>query len=364
MKLLNITIFLTYIMVLSPSLIKAIEKIVKEEPYQLSEQEKELEKYRTDNLECLYCPIGGPPKVGVPFIGMEKQLLATSYGQKLLQIPQAEKDQELTKLLEDHIDFFWWHIRTHVAIAALAKANSNKLLRTAILRSDYMLVALLLHHGANPNENQVDEIFYNEPPIFHAKNKQIAELLVNYGADVHKKIDGDSVLYYMLQYAKDINLIRYLLIQKKVPIDSCNTHGNTLLHAIALHCKHIDNTLQKTELLLYNGVPLDVKNNYQETAEDILNRKLSKKFFLYTAEVNYWLSHQQPLIYEVLTMIQEQRERRAKLPQKWKTFGRCWAYEFKNEGTNLLSWLPAEIMMLIKEFVKAPPYKINREDNT
>jgi hypothetical protein len=357
----KILILLTFISSFFFSPLQAMNKMKsgEEEPYQLSKQEKKLESYRYFDWVCPYCLYSGYPKIGVPLIGKEKKLRRTHYYHKLRKMTAQEKAVELQKLLEKSSDSeWWWDTRTHIAIALIANVSSNKILHKAVAYSDYMLVDLLLHYGADPDAIRFDSSFTLRTPLFNASNKQMAQLLVKYGANIYHRDCFGSLLHNSIWNNHPIDLIQYYLAQG-LKVDSQNHRRNTVLHCIALHNNNTKR-LQLSEIVLYATTSLDKKNEDGETAENILHRRLQEDG---ECQKKHLTSKDMKACYQctnemILAMIH-----RTQLSQKWRIFARGWIYAFKNEPTSLLSWLPSELIVLIKEFVKLLPYKLGAKNN-
>ena len=218
-----------------------------------------------------------------------------SYWKQVSSLQQAEKDKMLGYIdkrtafranfdKEDHA-----HMRNIIAGWVCAGTDPNgylfykplgySLLLYPIINNDLELAKILLEHKANANSNNggIDRL-----PLYHAKNKAMADLLVQYGA----KVDGenwfnDNVLHWtVIDQTKEADLIDFCIAQG-ISVNAKNLSNETALHKIATMCTErsnidLQNTLSKVRSLLKAGIDIDAKNGKGKTAQDIVQDYMQK----------------------------------------------------------------------------------------
>lgn len=338
-----------------PSVITAMEKMAveineEELPYELSKQEQDIERHRIFDLVCDLCQGDTPPKLGIPLLNVK-------------QLP-SESLETVTKKLQHSIAHhndkaFHWHERYHRAmlLTSGAKITENEqasLLHNAVELGDYMLVQFYLQHGIDAN---IKNRFNTNTPLFSVRSLPLVKLLVKYGADIHAKNKHNEVaLHYATSLPKAHGDLLVYYIMHGVPIASVSDYNSTALHHIAynLNTDEMDNnnTIQKACFLLHAGIPLNIKNNNKQTAEDylrvLLNKNIENDKKGIPNEVAYF-EIKEKAIRQILKLIKVERNQRAILLQPWHTFLIGW----QDDVHAVHSCLPIEIIRHIFPLFKA-----------
>ena len=106
-----------------------------------------------------------------------------------------------------------------------------------VIQDGNMVVTRWLVEKANADVNLKNTGDRKRPPLFYAKTKSMAKLLLEIGADPKK---GGPVGYTVLHdFSFPIEIKIYLLESKAIPVDIQNDHGETALFAF---CQHFDET--------------------------------------------------------------------------------------------------------------------------
>ncbi|MFZ5953701.1 MAG: hypothetical protein ACOYT8_01225 [Candidatus Dependentiae bacterium] len=193
------------------------------------------------------------------------------------------KNNLLKKILERSNDVNYHRLRSGAAclIAAGAFVDqttkygcANPLYRAA-MHQDYPMSQFLLGKCANPNQ----KLNSSPPIIFWLKSVKMAELFAQYNTQFTLQKDlGCSVLHQVaagLDYEPE--LITFYT-QHGVRVNETNIFGDTAFHDLINYSYDQYEILQKkAKLLLDAGISLDISNNNNRTAHDLLDQTKKEK---------------------------------------------------------------------------------------
>jgi hypothetical protein len=153
-------------------------------------------------------------------------------------------------------------------VCAGADLITSDIVEQPLTNDDYWLMKILLEHKFNANER----LWMGRVPLWVARTKNMAKLLVLHGAETNWKTDnGTTLLHAAAMRTERSDLLEYY-IQQKVPINSVTRDGETALHhlsewGILDSCEEF---LKKARLLLKAGIDIDAKDKDGRTAQDLL----------------------------------------------------------------------------------------------
>ena len=172
-------------------------------------------------------------------------------------------------------------------ILLYAKANPNVfsnyhplLLNKALKNHDKFLTKIALEHGANPNQYDLR----STPPLFYAQKKELAELLIKYGVNIHVKnpINNKNILQHLINgydhfRKKDkLDLFKFY-IEKGVDPKACRPNDNTCLFHQLVDCSEYNCSINlEIAQILVNTIPdkINAVNIKGETALDNTIQKI------------------------------------------------------------------------------------------
>lgn len=203
----------------------------------------------------------------------------TPYWLRALGSSDRKKEKLFRRLNYD--DEQYENVRCKIAGWVCAGVNPNlkleegQFLRTlgrTVDNDDIPVTQLLLENGANPNKKVDTKLF----GLFFARNRDMAELLINHGANPQLRGVFNSTLLHFAAFRADISAdIIDFYVQKKVPINAQNEFGATALHDLSMTCEsHTEETvISKFRSLLNAGIDIKIEDILQETGLDKLESK-------------------------------------------------------------------------------------------
>ncbi len=140
-----------------------------------------------------------------------------------------------------------------ILILVYAGAKYKSLLPKAILHEHVKLITVLLENKVDPNRD-----YCNQPAFFYADTKEVAEILVNGGANINAKATKwpagqPNVLWSIVADQKKSELIQFYLDRGIDAHVLCSHCGTCILHALGnVSCpiKFPDRLLKQAKILL------------------------------------------------------------------------------------------------------------------
>lgn len=250
----------------------------------------------TKQLKSILRPIGAwydpIPGKNAP---LDENKVMNTFWRNMQEKSQEEKDEAFKKHVfrHEYNDYTYSVWRYQVAAGVYAGANPNLLpeheyptLSKAVLHDDYALAQLLLEHNADPNIQN----YYEDHPLFNAKNVAMARLLVARGASVQTRqshVCRWNVLHNVMIYSYDPGLITYYLSVGvhhtfgSTSLDELSTYEGASGHsfekyaqaflASGIKAEEIGGAFEK--IRLKNGVRKDILEKNYQTFLDLIAKK-------------------------------------------------------------------------------------------
>jgi len=136
---------------------------------------------------------------------------------------------------------------------------SEPLIVYAAQNADAEVISMLLKYGANVHAVDLS----GRTPLFRVKTLEVAQVLMDAGADVNFKSNDDLFFtpIFQFRYGSDDLEILKMLIEAGADIEVRNEYGNTPLLAAA----EIDYAREAALILINSGANIHVKNKMNDT---------------------------------------------------------------------------------------------------
>jgi hypothetical protein len=291
---------------------ESFEKLEQAESSKIAREEYDEADFDENDYATWFseCPKKGRPLTCDYFKGKR-------YFQRAASLPR-EKKNDLIADLKDYMHgrekYSKNRCKTAGWVCAGADPNTRPKTRPflytiedPVRHNDYWLLKILLEHKLHPN---VWEGPYNTP-LYLAKKKEIAELLVAHGAKTNwtDSSHGITLLHVAAWAEKSSDLLEYY-IQQNIPINVIDiVDYHTALHRLSLWCgSHSHEELvKKAHLLFKAGIDIDAKAQHGQTAQDMLRECQEDKRLSESSKETC------KLLYD---LIEEERNHRLKQMQK------------------------------------------------
>jgi len=224
-------------------------------------------------------------------------LTPESIGNLFKYYDQNYKNKALQLVMNGCMYGFVYASSQRLVILALIYVGANReygrLLEKAVILNDLQCAEILFKHKVDPmikienwgllySKASCDiRTSITEKPIFiGVKTREMAQLFIDNGADIHQMGNGINILWHILDNDYSVDLMQFYLT---CGVDAKKTNwltGHCLLHAFAATkysggMKKLDNFLQKAKLLL-ETIPdkVNLFNHHSETPTDIAEHSL------------------------------------------------------------------------------------------
>jgi len=200
--------------------------------------------------------------------------LLKSYGQEIIDKALAQ----ITSTINNKENFSKLESSTLILLFAGANTtypNVPLLLKNALINKNILLTGHLLKNGVDPDQCEI------LPLLFYAKTKKYAQLLKEFGADIHIKqpILETNVLWELIENKnpseeKNLKLFQFYLNEKVDPKLIRPIDNNSLFHHFASKAalSYNNENFLKLGKMLLSAIPamINTLNKYGKTPLDIM----------------------------------------------------------------------------------------------